>query len=328
MDYTDFLSEWLDTSRSYIEAHTSGSTGIPKCIRLDKDFVRDSARATNRFFHLGRGSRFHSCVSPDFIGGKMMAVRTLECDGRLTYETPSNITLSEVSPLETIDLLAVVPSQMLHILDNAENSPKSLPEIKNIIIGGSAIHPALRRRIAVSGLNAYETYGMTETSSHIALRHIDDIPDKGFSLIADASLSADSRGCLVIHYQSGYEVVTNDIVDFISPGEFKILGRADNVIVSGAKKINPEEVESRLSEIFEFKFAISSVPDSKWGEMSVIVVPEGESMPDNVIDKSREILPGWMTPKKVIRISALPTTPNGKIDRMAMKSFFTKNFDV
>ena len=116
MTFEQFIDEWKNSERC-IEAHTSGSTGLPKMICLDKEFVRASAIRTNSFFGLSSESRLHSCVSPDFIGGKMMAVRAIECGGHLTWETPSNRPLQALNSDETIDLLAIVPSQMVHILD-------------------------------------------------------------------------------------------------------------------------------------------------------------------------------------------------------------------
>lgn len=324
MNYSDFESEWR-SGAGYITTRTSGSTGIPKEIRLDKEFVKASARATNRFFGLGPGARFHSCVSPDFIGGKMMAVRAFECNGILTYETPSNRIL-ENTDSTAIDLLAVVPSQMIHLLERITSDSNALPEIRHIIIGGSALPETLRTEIAASGLDAYETYGMTETSSHIALRHVGDSKDRGFRMIADAVISTDVRGCLTIQYPSGYRVETNDIAEIISPGEFRILGRADDVIVTGGKKVNPQEVEKKLSGVFRFPFAITSVADEKWGEKVVIVTEKGDMSSSDILTAARVILQGWESPKAHFIVEQLPLTANGKLDRRTLKKN-SENFE-
>ena len=311
MDYKEFLEEWENDS-DFIKAKTSGSTGLPKEIKLPKDFVRESARRTNAFFKLDKESRFHSCISPEFIGGKMMAVRAQIAGAVLTWELPTNRPLENVKPGEKIDLLAVVPSQMLYILEHLEN----LPEIKNIIIGGSAIHKDLRKRIAYSGLNAYETYGMTETASHIALRKVttEEVP---FVLLDGIKIEKNSEGCLIIKFDNGYLVETNDIVEQVSEKEFFIKGRKDRVIISGGKKINPEDLERRVSDIINGEFFFTGVPDEKWGEKLVLVIegPRDEILAKDLREKLALILSSFEMPKEIRFIEALPRTSNGKLIR-------------
>ncbi len=316
MTFEEFIREWRDAT-PYIMVQTSGSTGTPKQIKLDKEFVRASALRTNSFFHIDSHSRLHSCVAPDFIGGKMMAVRAEEARCRLTWETPSNRPLAGITPDERIDLLAVVPSQMLHILDNLA----VMPHLENIIIGGSAIDFRLRDRIIASGLNAYETYGMTETASHIALRKIEEGCD-WFVTLPGISVSADARGCLVITFADGHRVITNDIAVIDGEGGFRVTGRADHVIVTGGKKVNPLEVEQRIAREIESPFRITSVPDEKWGRRVVLEIEgetgqegegEREDSDGKLLSRLRELLRSWEMPKEIRHVEALPRTPNGKI---------------
>lgn len=303
------MEEWRGEGDSIV-AHTSGSTGSPKEIHLRKDFVRDSALRTNSFFGITSGSHLHSCVAPDFIGGKMMAVRSEVAGCRFTWETPSNTPLKEMARDEKIHLLAVVPSQMLHILDNL----RDMPEIDAVIIGGSAIHPSLLRRIAASGLNAYETYGMTETASHIALRKIDGASGR-FTTLPGISVELDGRGCLVILFHSGEKVVTNDLARIHGDNEFEILGRFDHIIITGGKKVNPLEVELKISHLINAPFIITSQPDEKWGSRIVLKI-EGEAKPTDELEAElRKSLQGWEMPKAIKFVASLPRTSNGKILR-------------
>ena len=133
MTYEEFFREWDDVSADIL-CHTSGSTGKPKDILLPKNEMLRSAMRTIRHFNLDRRSHLHSCISPDYIGGKMQGVRAKIMGAEFTYETPSN------RPLEhyrggRIDLLSVVPSQMRYILDHADE----MPEIGAILIGGAPI---------------------------------------------------------------------------------------------------------------------------------------------------------------------------------------------
>lgn len=241
-----------------------------------------------------------------------MAVRAEIVKGSLTWEKPSNEPLKEIGRHEVIDLLAVVPSQMISIIDK----PESLPEIRNIIIGGSAIHPDLRKKIADSGLMAYETYGMTETASHIALRRVyrDELPFKVFKGI---NIDVDDENCLVIEYGNGMRIQTNDIAEIVSESEFLIRGRRDNIINSGGKKINPFQLEEKISPLIHNDFYITGEADEKWGE-SVVLIIEGEKSAINLDFLQLEIakiLEPWQRPKRIIIKKELPRTPNGKILR-------------
>lgn len=317
MTFQEFIEEWR-SSKDFIYAYTSGSTGDPKIINLDKNFVADSARRTNDFFEISSRSRLHSCVSPDFIGGKMMAVRAEIVGAKLSWEKPSNKPLRDLNPEQSYDLVAVVPSQMIYILDNLIN----LPKIKNIIIGGSAIHPDLRLKIAESGLNAYETYGMTETASHIALRKISTkaVP---FKVLPGIKIASDYEGCLNIRFASGEFIQTNDLAELISAEEFFIKGRRDQIIISGGKKINPVLIEEAISPLIDSPFIITGFPDQKWGEKVVLLI-EGKPKDFHVLkEKIKKNLHHWQLPKEFLYVKALPRTPNGKILRVKNPSLLS-----
>ncbi len=320
MTFPEFLNEWRDEAGAIV-AHTSGSTGTPKEIRLTKGMLRASAIRTNNFFSIDGGSRLHSCVSPDFIGGKMMAVRAELSGARLTWEKPTNHPLTEESRTsQPIDLLAVVPSQMISILDRID----SLPSINAIIIGGSSIHPDLRKRIAASGLNCYETYGMTETASHIALRKV-TTKENLFEPLPGIAVSLDSRGCLVITLPVSENpgsplttVKTNDMAEiFEDRGKrFRILGRFDNVIITGGKKVNPEELEQRINRLIGKECLVTSEPDEKWGERLILTI-ETEAPVDIPTVKAllKQNLATYEVPKSITTLPTLPRTPNGKLLR-------------
>lgn len=309
MTFNEFLAEWRNDAPT-VRAITSGSTGKPKTIELEKSFLRRSGERTNRFFSINSRSRLHSCVGADYIGGKMMAVRADIAGCRFSSELPSNRPLSSLTKDEEISLLAVVPSQMLHIIENIDKIPK----IKAILIGGAPLHPLLREKIIASGLDAWETYGMTETASHIALRKVDKLSE-WFYLLDGITVESDSRGCLIIRFQEGEEVITNDLAEIRQDGGFKIKGRYDNVIITGGKKVSPEEVESKITPLIEEEFLITSRPDEKWGERIVLLI-EGERGDEQSLRKElRNVLAPHEMPKEIEWITGLERTPNGKLKR-------------
>lgn len=319
MTYQELLTEW-NSGSSYLEVRTSGSTGDPKTIRLDKTTVIQSAERTNSFFSINKESRLHSCVSPEFIGGKMMLVRAVISGARLTWEKPTNRPLRTLTDNTPVDLLAVVPSQMVDILDNIRN----LPEIRNIIIGGSAIHKDLRKRIAESPLCCFETYGMTETASHIALRKITD-DDMPFTTLPPVSVRADSEGCLAIDLHNGHEeIITHDLAVVENGTTFRITGRIDNVIISGGRKLVAEDIEARLASVIGCNFAIGAEDDVKWGKKVVLYIENDSRLSDKdkktVEDCCRKVLHTFEIPKDIVAVRSIPLTPNGKINRKKLSS--------
>ena len=226
----EFIAQWYDDSQ-YIKAHTSGSTGAPKEIDLDKNDMRASARATIEFFGLNAGSTLLLPLSPDYIAGKMQIVRAIEAGCRLIAEPPSSRPFSAYDGACT--LIPVVPSQLEGLLDSPFVS-----RAENIIICGAPLSPGQERSLTSAGLNAYATYGMTETCSHVALRRIGQDTYRG---LPGFDFSTDSRRCLVIDSStlSFGRLITNDMVSLSGANEFEWLGRYDNVINSGGVKFIP-----------------------------------------------------------------------------------------
>ena len=324
MTQKEFDDIWHDC-RDYVVCHTSGSTELPKEIRLSKAFMRRSAIRTNEFFGIDSGSRLHTCLDFKYIASMMMTVRADLAGCRLSSENPSSRPLGDIAKDERIDLLSVVPAQMEWLLDATER----WTGLRNILVGGSAIPFMMRRRISMSGYNVWESYGMTETASHIALRKVDDT-DIPFKTLDGITVDKNEGDCLIIHLPDGDSLTTTDVADVISPHEFRILGRADHTVISGGIKIRPEELEQRLGPFIAFDYCISSIPDRKWGERLVIVVeaPDGNMDEDLLKDavgvrlkQYRKILElGVKSPKEVLVISSLPRTPKGKIDRLSLRN--------
>lgn len=306
MTYEELADEW--DNKNEIRCNTSGSTGTPKIIMLPKRHMLESARRTADFFSLNNDSFLYSCISPDFIGGKMMLARQRLTGCRLGWETPSNRPLANYRG-NAITLLSVVPSQMIYILDNLN----ALPRINNILVGGSAIPPSMRERIAMSGLNAFESYGMTETSSHIALRKIEMTP-KPFRTLGNITVE-NCGGALRINIPGWQSLTTNDAAELISPTEFRILGRLDNVIISGGRKINPEAIEEKLSPLLPFPFFITSRPDDKWGERLVLVAEGDSSLIAQIESACSHLTENYERPKEILTRKHLPRTANGKLIR-------------
>lgn len=304
----EFIEEWTSDA-DYVTAHTSGSTGIPKEIKLPKGDMIVSARATNQFFGISENSTLALPLSVDYIAGKMMVVRALEAGCRLVELPVSN---EIVLPCD-VDLLPVVPSQIASLLKNPGNSQR----IRNLLIGGAPLPDTMANKLKANGYNAWLGYGMTETCSHVALQKVGE--SEYYTAMPNVHFRYDDRDCLVIisDKYSWKELITNDVVLLKNNREFKWLGRYDNVVISGGIKMHPEILERQIRELIPDMppFYLVGEPDEKWGERLVMVV---ENTSINLEAKLKALLPDRRTmPKRIISVNELPKTANGgKIKRL------------
>lgn len=305
-----FLNEW-NNPLPYVTAHTSGSTGSPKQIRLLKSDMRASARATIKFFGLNRSSWLYLPLSAGYIAGKMQIVRALEAGCNLSVEPPSNHpTLNIGDNNAGISLLPIVPSQIDGVLASGMTH-----RIKSMIIGGAPLSPEAERRVIDSGIPAFATYGMTETCSHVALRRLGD--DR-FEALPGFSFSLDGRGCLSISSRtlSFGSLITNDMVELTTNKLFRWLGRYDNVINSGGIKIFPEEIEKQIAKLIgpEIRFYITSRHSDQWGEEAVLVT-DCPTLPSGLLNRIRETVGSRIAPKATIIVPEIRLTESQKIIR-------------
>lgn len=321
-----FIHEWLN-EKDHIIVKTSGSTGEPKVINLKKEWLEYSAKQTCNFFKITIESNALLCLPAAYIAGKMMIVRALVSGMNLIVVEPSGNPLSNQSIIHSIDFAALTPFQLAESFE----SLKENPVVKTIIVGGGEISPWLEQKTQALPVDIYATYGMTETSSHIALRKVNGSNKQdSFSVIGDSKIDVDARGCLTIENSNLFEgvLITNDLVDIIDYDKFKWIGRIDNIINSGAIKIIPEEIESLIAHLRPEPMFISSIPDSKLGEALVLVIESIEFKEEQkmvLFDQMSRIIQHFKLPKKIVVVKSIPRTPNEKVDRKALKSILLKN---
>lgn len=297
----DFLLDWFD-SKNYIEMETSGTTGPPKTISVSKQAMVDSALATGDFFDLHPGNKALQCLPVKYVAGKMMLVRAMILGLDLEFVAPSSHPLRN-NDIE-YDFVAMVPLQ-------AQNSITELKSVRKMIVGGAAINKALEKQLLKLPTEVYETYGMTETITHIAARKLGE---KVFTVLPNVTISYDDRNCLVIHAPriSPDVIITNDIVELVNENQFIFLGRMDNVINSGGIKLIPEQIEEKLANKINQRFFIASKPDNELGHKVVLVI-EGEKQDFN--ESLYEALDKYEKPKEIIFVPNFKDTPTGKILR-------------
>ncbi len=305
MDLEEFLAEWHNDSPTVL-VHTSGSTGHPKPMLVEKRRMEASARITCEFLGLHEGDTALLCMSLDYIAGKMMVVRSLVCGLRLISVSPSGLPYWE----GTIDFAAMVPLQVWNLLHNAEGRER-LKQIRNLIIGGGAIDEVLERELQDFPNAVWSTYGMTETLSHIALRRLNGADHSLFyKPFNNVTISLNEEQCLVINAPAVCDrtLITNDIAELSEQG-FRILGRKDNVICSGGIKIQIEEVERLLRPYLSTPYIITRARDEKFGEVVVLLI-EGTS--DDAQQICHRVLPKYWQPRRIVTVPHIPMTETGK----------------
>ena len=312
MSLDEFLEEWNNPS-PYVHVQTSGSTGAPKPMLVEKQRMLNSARITCDFLGLREGDTALLCMSLDYIAGKMMVVRSIERGLKLTTVAPSGHPLS--TPHSPLDFAAMVPMQVYNSLQVPAEKER-LMQIRHLIIGGGAIDDALASALKTFPNHVWSTYGMTETLSHIALRRLNG-PDASewYTPFPSVKVSLNEDRCLVIDAPlvCPSRLVTNDIAELSSGSvpsiKFRILGRKDNVICSGGIKIQIETVERQLHPHLQAPFLITKRPDAKFGEVVVLLtegtVPEAQEV-------CERILPKYHQPRVYLHVDQIPLTATGK----------------
>ena len=303
-DLQAFLAEWHDSS-PFLEVQTSGSTGTPKRMRVRKDRMLNSARLTCDYLGLKKGDKALLCMPLRYIAGKMMVVRSLYAGLDLEVCEPSGHPLADWgdTPLR---FAAMIPLQVYNTLR----------------VPASDVYKrqALEQEIRQMPNTVYSTYGMTETLSHIALRRLNG-PEASpyYHPFPSVTLSLSPENTLVIDAPlvCDERLVTNDVARLLPDGSFAIIGRKDNIINSGGIKIQIEEVEERLRPYLDRPYAITAAPDPRLGEAVVLLL--ASNLRGEMLTEVLASLPKYLRPRHIIKVSEIPQTGSGKIDRAACR---------
>ncbi|GGD08704.1 AMP-binding protein [Hyunsoonleella pacifica] len=304
-----FLLDWLD-NKDYIKVKTSGSTGKPKKLKIKKQAMVNSAITSGDFFNLTPGKKVLNCLPSNFIAGKMMMVRAIILGLEVDMVVPS--ALPRIDYDKDYDFCAFTPMQL-------KNFAKYLKSIKTVIVGGGRVSNHIKDLIKNKKPQVYETYGMTETVSHIAVKKLNNFSgtesDNYFTTLPGVSISKDNRGCLVIEAPklSEDKIITNDLVEIYSENQFEWIGRFDNMINTGGIKVFPEKIEEKLQDKMKGKqFFIYGIEDDTLGEKIVMVVEGTEHDLDATLF---DVLDKYEKPKDVFFTRKFKETASGKIHR-------------
>lgn len=297
-----FILDWIDNS-AHIELQTSGTTSKPTAILFPKEALINSAKATGAFFNLNSGDSALCCLPFSYIAAKMMFVRAWVLGLKLDVIEPSSNPLEFIS--KPYDFSAMVPLQV-------QNSLSGLNKIGTLLIGGAPIASTLVNKLNGHESSIFETFGMTETVSHIAAKNLSE-GETVFRVLPNISIAQDNRGCLTVNapHLNPRLLQTNDVVSLISKDAFKWFGRFDHVINSGGVKIHPEVLEQKLQNQIKTPFFIAGVPDEVLGQKAVLII-EGEA---KQLELDLNEIETIKRPKDTYFLPKFHRTKSGKIQR-------------
>ncbi|MFM8597308.1 MAG: AMP-binding protein [Flavobacteriales bacterium] len=304
-----FLLSWQQNLP--FEFRSSGSTGQPQIFKFSKNQLLVSAQASVEALHLNAHTKALVCLPLSSVGGLMQLARAMVAGFELWIDTPAARPLRNFDT--PINFISLVPTQLSESLTNESNKLKN---IQQILIGGGPLTTELINTCLLQNIHLIQSYGMTETLSHVALRRIDrqDIPP--FEALNGVHFEQQNH-CLKIHYPDlqPEPIITNDIVHLIDSKHFDWLGRADFAIITGGAKVLPELIEQKLNPFIKQSFFIIGVKDDKWGEV-VGLVFEGTPIELEIPWEHAGLLVAER-PKKVLFIEQFIRSSTLKIQRQA-----------
>ncbi len=315
---------------------TSGSSGAPKAAILTGANLAASAAASATITPLDPGDRWLATLPLFHIGGFSVLARCafagadlVLCDGFDPERTRS------ILAAERITHVSLTPTMLAQLVAQGP-APRSL---RHALVGGASLTAQRAHEAAALGWPVQPTYGMTETSAQIAtLPRLPEgwrsgqmgrpLPGVEIGLTADGRLKA--RGPTIMRGYANPDLepgdglrdgwfISNDLAEISASGDLSILGRADDVIVTGGKKVLPSAIEDLLGACPGLgRFTIVGQPDPLWGHI-VAIHYDGAIPPRELLDWCRRHVAGAHRPRAAHRIERFPLLANGKVDRVALR---------
>ncbi|WP_191278445.1 AMP-binding protein [Nocardioides flavus (ex Wang et al. 2016)] len=321
------LSRWLEADTpDPLLIETSGSTGRPKRVVLPRRAVLASVEASAR--RLGETGRWLLALPSSYVAGVQVIVRSLVAGHEPFVVDGLDVGRAAAADhRDTPTFVSLVPTQLHRVLGNPEQVA-ALARCHTVLVGGGGLDPDLRRRAREQGISLVATYGSSETAGGCVY---DGVPLDGVGV----TLGVDGRvriagPTLFSHYEGDSELTAASLVDgwfltsdagrFDEDGRLQVLGRIDDVVVSGGVKVPLETVAARLRQhVLVQQAEVFGVTDPEWGQRVVAVVVSTADDAE-LRDWVGLAHPRSWAPREFHRVDDLPLLPNGKVDRQAVRA--------
>jgi O-succinylbenzoic acid--CoA ligase len=328
---------------------TSGSTGTPKGTLLPASALLASARAT-RTFLLGddpRPAHWLLALPAYHIAGLQVLQRSLVegttptvLDTSVTFTATRFSAAARATP-GPVRFVSLVPTQLQRVLAD-EAASAALAGFDAVLIGGAPAPPPLLARAGEAGVRVVTTYGMSETCGGCVY---DGRPLDGVTVSTDRSGRLALAGAVVARGYRGrpgdpaFDVDdagrrrfrTDDVGELVDHGRWRVLGRLDDVLITGGVKVAPAAVEATLAAVPGVaEVVLTAVPDVEWGQRLVAVIvpaPDGPAAgtgsdgpdPDALRAAARAAHGPAAVPRALVLVDGLPLRGPGKPDRAAVR---------
>ncbi|MGI9529962.1 MAG: class I adenylate-forming enzyme family protein [Acidimicrobiia bacterium] len=316
---------------------TSGTSGVSRLVPLTMANLTAALEASRARLGTGEDDRWLACLPLTHIGGLSVLFRSFEAGGAAVVGPFGDSTPALIERMRPT-VASLVPT-MVHRL--VETDPAAIASIGVVLVGGASLSESLSVRARSVGVNLVPTYGMTETSSQVATRSPDEAggpepgsvgrPLDGFT-VSIGSPPGGGPGRIIVDGPavfSGYmgedartgPFTTNDIGVVAPDGSLTVLGRADDVVISGGENVSLSSVREALNSVAEVDDAVVvGVDDDEWGVAvcALVVSPSLGAAQERAVD----VLAAHEVPKRWASTDRIPLLPNGKVDVEAVRSHF------
>ena len=288
---------------------TSGTTGTSKEVLLTSTALISSARASNKFIGAQSGQTWSLLLPLTHIAAVNVVVRSIELG-----TAPIDLRNFD-GEYPRADFTAIVPTQLFRALNGDQRLLDHLKSAKAVLIGGAALSQSLRNQAELVGIKVITTYGMTETCGGCvydgaALDGV-EIDIRNGKICIKGPVLASS----IAVNDGWYE--TNDLGEYHND-QLVVIGRSDDVIISGGENLSLNAVENSLGTAFpDIQFAAFAIEDPQWGQSLQLAVV-GDITEDQIAAHLEKDLGVFAKPKGVHRMTSLPLLGIGKIDRKSL----------
>jgi o-succinylbenzoate---CoA ligase len=306
---------------------TSGSTGAARGVVLSRAAITAAADASAARLGWRDDDRWLSCLPMAHAGGLSIVVRCLAARRPVVLHE-GDFDAAAVAALAhgaRATLASLVPVQLAALVRHGHHA------LRAVVVGGAAAAPSLVADAVARGWPILPSYGLTETFGQIATAR-----EPGGPPVALPGVEIRARETLCIRgpmlatcYLDGTpiapELVTADLGTVDADGTVRILGRRDDVIVTGGEKVHPLEIEAVLAETPGVRAACAfAVPDARWGHVvGAAIATDGGFDQVAALARWRAALPVHARPRRLVALAQLPLLASGKLDRRAIASLPT-----
>jgi o-succinylbenzoate---CoA ligase len=306
---------------------TSGTAGTPKAVELTAAGLRAASLATSAALGAGPGDRWLACVPLHGVAGLAIVARSWHTGVPLTVQDGFDEALVEEAAGHGATLVSLVPTMLRRLLAAGSD----LRAFRRILLGGGPVPPDLLTRTAELELGVVTTYGLTETCGGVVHNGhpLDRVTlavggpgDEGEIRIRGPMVMRgyhDDQAATDAALRGGW-LHTGDQGRLAPNGRMLLLGRRDDLIISGGVNVHPVEVERVLAgHPGVHDVAVAGAPDPEWGQRVVaFVVPAQPADPpslDQLRGFVRQRLAAAEAPRELVLVAELPRSPSGKLLR-------------